>query len=277
MHLFRACAFVALPDGRSRTPLHELSRAEVAKAWSDTKRATKEAMALIRNEFGLVNMDILWSGALLVPVIALCASRGPRDRDPRGVAGWLAMAALLHRYSKSAETALDQDLRACRSDDPIGKLLTNVRRDAGAFGAVANDFKGALNDKGALFAAYIACRHQGLSDLFSNSQILLQANVDRHHILPRAQFEESKRAKADAVANIAFITGEVNRSIGAASPDVYLGKLKRETLESQCIPLDRSLWGVDRAEDFWAARRDLLAEAFNGFLRKMLPGRRILQ
>ncbi|WMT73192.1 hypothetical protein [Bradyrhizobium sp. Ash2021] len=187
------------------------------------------------------------------------------------------MAALLHRYSKSAETALDQDLRACRSDDPIGKLLTNVRRDAGAFGAVANDFKGALNDKGALFAAYIACRHQGLSDLFSNSQILLQANVDRHHILPRAQFEESKRAKADAVANIAFITGEVNRSIGAASPDVYLGKLKRETLESQCIPLDRSLWGVDRAEDFWAARRDLLAEAFNGFLRKMLPGRRILQ
>lgn len=69
----------------------------------------------------------------------------------------------------------------------------------------------------------------------------------------------------------------MNRSIGAASPDVYLSKLKRETLESQCIPLDRSLWGVDRAEDFWAARRDLLAEAFNGYLRKMLPGRRILQ
>lgn len=277
MHLFRACAFVALPDGRSRTPLHELSRSDVASAWADTKRATKEAMALIRNEFGLVNMDILWSGALLVPVIALCASRGPRDRDPRGVAGWLAMAALLHRYSKSAETALDQDLRACRSDDPIGKLLTNVRRDAGAFGAVANDFKGALNDKGALFAAYIACRHRGLSDLFSNSQILLQANVDRHHILPRAQFEEAKRAKADAVANIAFISGEANRSIGAASPDVYLKKIKPETLESQCIPSDRALWQIDCAEEFWAARRDLLAEAFNGFLRKMLPGRRILQ
>jgi hypothetical protein len=277
MHLFRACAFVALPDGRSRTPLHELSRAEVANAWSDTKRATNEAIALVRNEFGLVNMDILWSGALLVPVIALCASRRPRDRDPRGVAGWLAMAALLHRYSKSAETALDQDLRACRSDDPIGKLLTNVRREAGAFGASANDFKGALNDKGALFAAYIACRHKGLSDLFTNSQILLQANVDRHHILPRGQFEETKRAKADAVANIAFITGEVNRAIGAASPDVYLKKINRETLESQCIPLDRTLWNIDRAEEFWEARRRLLAEAFNGFLRKMLPNRRILQ
>lgn len=276
MHLFRACAFVAMPDGRSRTPLHELSRSEVATAWSTTKRATKEAIALIRNEFGLVNMDILWSGALLVPVIAICASRNTRDRDPRGVAGWLAMASLLHRYSKAAETALDQDLRACRSDDPIGKLLTNVRREAGAFGAIANDFKGALNDKGALFAAYIACRHNGLNDLFSNSQILLQANVDRHHILPRAQFEESKRVKADTVANIAFVTGEANRSVGAASPDVYLKKLSKETLESQCIPLDPSLWHIDRAEQFWDARRELLAEAFNGFLRKMLPNRRIL-
>jgi hypothetical protein len=27
MHLFRACAFVALPDGRKRTPLHELEKA----------------------------------------------------------------------------------------------------------------------------------------------------------------------------------------------------------------------------------------------------------
>src|SRR5262249_13557396 len=141
MHLFRACAFVAMPDGRSRTPLHELSRGEVMTAWSRTKRATEEAIALVRNEFGLVNMDILCSGALLAPVIALCASTGPRDRDPHGIAGWLAMAALVHRYSTATETTLDQDLRACRSEDPVGKLLSNVRRDEGDFFAVANDFK----------------------------------------------------------------------------------------------------------------------------------------
>lgn len=52
MHLFRACAFVALPDGRSRTPLHELSRSEVASAWSATKRATKEAMSTKLKNFG---------------------------------------------------------------------------------------------------------------------------------------------------------------------------------------------------------------------------------
>ena len=275
MHLFRACAFVAIPDGRSRTPLHELSRTEVMKAWTRTKRAAEEAIALVRNEFGLVNMDILWSGALLVPVIALCASTGPRERDPRGIAGWLAMAALLHRYSGASETALDQDLRACRSDDPVGKLLSNVRRDAGGLGAAAKDFKGALNDKGAMFAVYVACRHMGLRDFFSGSEILLQANVDRHHILPRAQFPERNRSAADTLANIAFISGGANRSVGAASPDVYLRKISREVLESQCIPLDKDLWQIDRGDEFWEARRRLLADAFNGFLRKMLPGRRI--
>jgi hypothetical protein len=275
MHLFRACAFVAIPDGRSRTPLHALGRAEVAAAWARTKRATEEAITLVRNEFGLVNMDILWSGALLVPVIALCATMPVRERNPRAIAGWLAMAALLHRYSGAAQSSLDQDLKACRSPDPIGALLSNVRRDEGGFGAIPNDFRGSLMDRGALFAAYIACRHMGLRDLFSGGKLLLQSSVDRHHILPRAQFPERQRADADTVANIAFVGGSANRSIGSASPDVYLRKLQSEVLRSQCIPTDEQLWSIDSATDFWKERRELLASAFNAYLRSALPGRRI--
>ena len=71
MHLFRACAFVARPDGRNRTPLHELEKREVLSAWKDTQRATEQAIGIIRSELGLVNMDILWSGSLVVPIIAL--------------------------------------------------------------------------------------------------------------------------------------------------------------------------------------------------------------
>lgn len=275
MHLFRACAFVARPDGRVRTPLHELDRSEVLAAWNKTKRAVGEALALVRNEFGLMNMDILWSGALLVPVIAYCASTGPRERDSRGIAGWLAMAALLHRYSKAAETALDQDLRACRATDPVGALLSNVRRDAGGIGAIANDFRGPLMDKGALFATYAACRHRGLRDLFTNGPLMLQASVDRHHILPRAQFPAKYQVSADTLANIAFTNDSTNRSIGMASPDVYLAKLSQAALQSQCIPLDPQLWRIDRAAQFWDERRELLASAFNDYLRVLLPSRRI--
>ena len=105
--------------------------------------------------------------------------------------------------------------------------------------------------------------------------MLLQDAVDRHHILPRAQFPDQSRASADNVANIAFILGDVNKSIGQAGPEVYLRRLESRVLKSQCIPSDQSLWTVERAEDFWEARRELLAESFNDFLRDSLPQRRL--
>ncbi len=275
MHLFRACAFIAKPDGRNRTPLHELERREVLAAWKETEKATEQAIGIIRSEFGLVNMSILWSGALLVPLIAVCATVSPRMRDSTGLAGWLALAALCHRYSRSSETALDQDLRACRTNDPVGGLLANLRAARGALVAEPKDFAGALADRSGLLAMYIACMNRGVLDFYTGSKVLLQGNVDRHHILPRAQFPEDARPDADNIANMAFIAGDVNKSIGQAGPEVYLAKLKSRVLDSQCIPTDSDLWRIDRAEAFWKSRRELLAKSFNEYVQKALPQRRI--
>jgi hypothetical protein len=255
--------------------LHELEKQEVLNAWKRTERATEQAINLIRSELGLVNMDILWSGSLLVPIIALCATTTPRQRDSRGLVAWLAIAALLHRYSGSSETRLDEDLKACREVDPIGALLKNLRQRRPALVAHPADFSGALADKSGLLALYIACMHRGILDFYTGSKVLLQNDVDRHHILARGQFPEHSRASADNVANIAFIVGDVNKSIGQSGPEVYLKKIEPSVLTSQCIPSDQSLWAVDRAQDFWAARRELLAESFNEFLRDSLPQRRL--
>ena len=273
MHLFRACAFVAQPDGRNRTPLHELKSREVLSAWKATERAIEQAIGLVRSELGFVNMDILWSGTLLVPVIALCARLSPRQRDCKGLAGWLALAALSHRYSGSSDTALDQDLRACRSsDDPIGALLTNLRKVRPLW-AKAKDFSGAIADRSGLLAMYIACMNRGIRDFYTGGKVLLQSNVHRHHILPRAQFPEDERRAADNIANIAFIAGDVNKSIGQSGPEVYLAGVKSRVLKSQCIPTDSALWRVAEAESFWRARRKLLAESFNEYIGDALPRR----
>ena len=275
MHLFRACAFVAKPDGRMRTPLHELERREVLDAWKKTERATEQAIGLIRSELGLVNMGILWSGALVVPLIALCATLSPRDRDSKALVGWLALAALYHRYSGSSESALDQDLRACRTPDPVGGLLTNLRSVRTSLTAEPEDFAGALVDKSGLLALYIACANRGVLDFYTGGKVLLQNNVDRHHILPRAQFPEGLRPAADNIANMAFIAGDVNKSIGQAGPEVYLATVNTRVLESQCIPTDSALWRIDKADAFWEARRQLLAKSFNEYVREALPQRRI--
>lgn len=275
MHLFRACAFIARPDGRTRTPLNELGSSEVLNAWKQTERATETAIAIVRSELGIVNMNILWSGALLVPLIVLCAITAPRQRNEREMVGWLALATMLHRYSRASETALDQDLRACRADDPIGALLRNLRSGRKALVAHSEDFSGALSDRSGLLALYIACVNRGIIDFYTGGKVVLQDNVDRHHILPRGQFSERDRPNADNIANVAFIAGDVNRAISQAGPEVYMAKLKPRVLDSQCIPKDRSLWRIDRAERFWQARRDLAALSFNEYVRKSMPQRRI--
>ena len=272
MHLFRACAFVAKPDGRNRTPLHELERREVLSAWKATEKATEQAIGLIRSELGLVNMDVLWSGALLVPVVAVCAAMSPRERDSKELAGWLALAALCHRYSGSSETALDQDLRACRHVDPIGALLTNLR-NVRSLTAKPKDFSGGIADRSGLLALYIACMNRGILDFYTGGKVLLQDHVDRHHILPRGQFPEDTRRGADNIANIAFIAGDVNKSIGQAGPEVYLARLKSRVLRSQCVPTDSTLWRINEATAFWGARRALLADSFNDYVRCSLPHR----
>lgn len=272
-HLFRACAFLAHPDGRARTPLHELTESAVRKAWNRTLKGLKEAQALLRNELGVSGTTVLSSGALLVPPIVLCAEVGPRERKSREIAGWVALAALLHRYSAASMTTLETDLRACRDPDPIGALLRNLRQDRARLRAEAADFDAGLSDRGALFAVYVACRQKGLIDPFTTERIAFDRDLDRHHIFPRAQFAERDRSKADVVANIAFIKGETNKSIGAPPPDVYLRKVPVNILESQCIPTDKQLWETDKFAGFALSRRQNLAGAFNEFLEQAFPGR----
>jgi hypothetical protein len=57
--------------------------------------------------------------------------------------------------------------------------------------------------------------------------------------------------------------------------EVVFKRLTRRVLKSQCVPTDSSLWAVDQAEAFWQARRELLAESFNGYVRPGLPHRRV--
>ncbi len=53
-------------------------------------------------------------------------------------------------------------------------------------------------------------------------------------------------------------------------------RISADVLRSQCIPNDEALWLIDQAGDFWTRRREMLADSFNEFLQKSLPGRRLV-
>jgi hypothetical protein len=53
-----------------------------------------------------------------------------------------------------------------------------------------------------------------------------------------------------------------------------MGQIKGKVLVSQCIPKDRATWGIATADNFWTARREELARAFNEFLASCFPDRK---
>ncbi|MDR3233173.1 MAG: DUF262 domain-containing protein [Planctomycetaceae bacterium] len=273
MHLFRVCGFIANPDTRSHVLLRTLQTKDVKQAWEKTQKATEKVINFVLNQFGLQDMELLRSASLLVPAIVLFDKWSVSDRDVEGLAGWIALASIFHRYSGSSETALDQDLQACKTSDPIGALLKNLRQRRQNLTVTPANFGGYLQDRGALFAAYLACRHRGCKDFFTGSKSLVNNDIDQHHILPRAGFSKEERRHSDTIANFAFISSETNRSIGDAAPSTYLVQIKESYLESQCIPLNKELWDVERADDFWKTRRELLTESFNEYVREKLPRR----
>jgi hypothetical protein len=77
------------------------------------------------------------------------------------------------------------------------------------------------------------------------------------------------RYKRDEMADLAFLSQKANRRILARDPSLCLAEIaKRDPrrLEAQMVPMDRSLWSLDRFEEFLAKRRELLATEMNEVL-----------
>ena len=121
----------------------------------------------------------------------------------------------------------------------------------------------------------VLSRQRGAIDFYSHGKISAHKGIHRHHILPRGRFAPEEKPEADTLANIAFVLGGTNESLGSDDPAVYLAKLTPKTRASQCIPDSEDLWSMDAASRFWSARRKLLAESFDEFIQERMSARRL--
>jgi hypothetical protein len=83
------------------------------------------------------------------------------------------------------------------------------------------------------------------------------------------------RSEVNALANFTFLTQETNLLVSDHDPAEYLEEFVAKhpgAVESHWIPMDRTLWKVEKYSDFLAARRQLLADAANRFLDSLLAG-----
>jgi hypothetical protein len=278
-HIVRGLVVYATEQSRFKT-VNSLSKEKIQNSWEKTKSGVNFALNFLKNNTQIESIGLLSSPFVVFPIAALSTQRSERlsSQEEKLLARWVYLAHAFGHYSKgSSESILDADISTIlKKSGDVNDLLEILQRQ---FGRLKFD-QGDMKRKGIrspLFSmAYLAVRKSGGKDWFTGLGISKHLKgkfhkIEFHHIFPRKLLQEANYEKweINEIANMAFISGRTNRTISAKEPRVYLEDIVRErgedALKAQFVPLDRSLWTIDRYREFLDARRELLIEAINKF------------
>ena len=251
---------------------------EIKKIWEKARGGIDAAVKFVRQNAGFESSDWLPSLNALIPLAAYFERNDKITGDvEHGLLQWFYVASLRGRYSSAAETAMDEDLKAILSDDPIRALMRNALGADMKIEVLADEFDDA-GWKNPLFPmTYAVAKKQGAKDWFEGMSLSRDVvgedhQIEIHHIFPKALLRErgERQKDIDEIANLAFLMAKPNKQISKTEPYDYLSEIADkhpDRLTAQCVPMDRRLWKLDRFQDFLSARRELLAKSVTSLLR----------
>jgi len=265
--------------------LHEKNAEDIQDG---LKRATKHidtSLNLIGGRLGL-DHDQVFFGRYGVPVMVRYLDRrnGPMNEKERDkLLFWFVQAGMWGRFSGSTESFIDQDLAALEGDDGgLDKLLEQLRLWHGGLRAEPGHFTGW--SLGARFypVLYLMTRMGESRDwgtgLPLKASLLGKMNrLEVHHIFPKAQLykRKYKRPEVNALANFCFLTKDTNLDISDRLPEEYFPEIEKAhpgALASQWIPMDPTLWKIEKFREFLEARKAMLAAELNRRMEELLHG-----
>lgn len=248
---------------------------QLMRAWERCRKAWGAAIGRF-HQVGILSDDPLPTKSALVTLIALLERFPDTKFDP--LFYWFLQASRFGRYSGSAFTALDEDLRDIKAaPDSSAAVLALLKRIPVA-PVQGDDFLRDYGDSrfGRLMLYLIAYQRQaqdwdkaGQRLGFESGEILKDFRPQWHHIFP-SKFLAGKAepAQIDALSNIAVIGPGINVRISDKDPMDYLDKyeISDQKLNQQLIDPERARFTVAGFPEFLDRRASRLAEAANEYL-----------
>ena len=229
----------------------------------------------------------------LVPLVAYIFQKPDQKLDEKEIEAavkWFYYSQLRQRYISQSATKLDKDLRiVSESEAPFDELIANIAEER-PLEIKPSEFEG-RDIRHPLFSLMRWC-FKSNGAICPGTGLQLQKNMgkayalERDHIFAYSVLRDSEYfdmdnrydyAAAQEITNRAILTRVENRQKSAKMADVYLKAVKERfpnALRLQCIPEDENLWKIENYKDFLKARRELLADALNGFLNNLSITRR---
>ena len=277
----------AVATGRSQfLHLDDVHINDFEKALEQSTKYINAILNLIASRLGL-DHDRVLMGRFALPVLALYlhqhGGKFPTKADADKALYWYIHVGLWGRFAGSTESMLAQDYEILRKAGLDGVIQEVERTRGGSLKISADDFK--VNTMGSRFypLLYLLTRVGAGKDLLTGVELQRSllgslSSLQVHHIFPKKVLRDAgyKRTEINAVANFCFLTQESNLIITKREPEDYFKQVIKEAgedaLASQWIPLDEKLWKIENYREFLSARRELLANAANGFLDSLLAG-----
>ena len=207
---------------------------------------------------------------------------------------WLVLSILTGRYSGSAESIFDYDIKQI-AQKPFDEYLKENEEGSlsEAYWNVVlpqslNTSASAFNSP--YFQVYLASQVKANDKGFLSSDItvsdLINLRGDIHHLFPKDYLKRNgmERGKYNQIANFVFMQTEINIKVGNKAPKDYFGIIKNQiaennlnlsgisseyqllkNLDQHCIPKEITEMDATLYEEFLTIRRQLMANKMKEF------------
>ncbi len=214
----------------------------------------------------------------------------------RFVKKWLIMSLLIGRYSGSAESMIDEDIKQIQDKGIATYLHQMEQAELGEgfweFGLVSDLETSSVNNNA--YNVYLAaqCSNNATAFLSKSMKIssLIEQRGDIHHIFPKKYLVKNNFSpkQYNQVANFVYTEQATNIKVGAVAPAEYMAKVKseitagvinlstinseeilNENLKNNDIPLILETSSYLEYENFLIERRKLMAERIKKYYENL--------
>lgn len=272
--------------------IHAVKKPELLASWSVLDKTLNYLTNILPQHACVHSTQDLNTTNVLIPLIVYLAiheGRFPNDRSMKNAIHWLHAAHMWARYTAQTDQRLEHDVSlVVREESPWDALREQIIDQRGRIEVKASDLEGRGTQHPFYRAMFILAKTQGAVDWVNGAALGKPQEgaykLHSHHIFPRSLLRKVgydpqnhlHRKIMNEIANRAFLTAEANQSISSRSPDEYLPEIEESfpgALAHQFIPMDPSLWRMDRYEDFLSARREIIARKMNEYMDSLISER----
>lgn len=206
---------------------------------------------------------------------------------------WIVLSILTGRYSGSAESIFDYDIKRFDINDPMEYLQTvelGELSDAYWSHILPAKLNTAVGSS-PFFKLYLMAQVKSGDRGFLSTDITVQTMIedrgDIHHLFPKKYLQKNgfnNRGEYNQIANYAYTQQEINIKIKAAAPKEYMeevikqiqtktptigGILEKEgldrTFKENCIPVEFVHYDINDYHKFLEKRRELMAQKIKDY------------